>query len=300
MLKMRLMLATMALNEEEWLERLYRQHIEWEGVTELKWVFVESADRVYAETNPQLVTKTGLSVDRTSEILSDLHAHDWRVEYIQHGLCKHKDKAQGKCEARNRYLEYADEWQPDYLIVLDADEFWCKNHQANVLDWMRLDKHKTAFTVRHREIWHPPTLIHEPLFAKEVTGGFWDILYCRMWKWFPGIRYINNHNTPVMPNGFPLDKSLKNHVAYERYAGSNVMVPQYVHMGFAGNLEKRAAKNRYYEERGEKVDPKRSWYTESRKCFETWKPGDSLPRGARVVDYDGAIPEVFKEINDGN
>lgn len=290
---MRLLLATLCLNEMEWLPRLFRQHINWPNV-DLKWVFVEAADDVYAKTNPQLVSSRGLSVDGTTDYLVDLHLKNKGiVQYIPHGFSKNHDPAQGKCEARNRYLEIADEWKPDYIIVIDADEFWTYDHQSNVLEWMSADKNKLAFSAQHREIWYPPSVKDKPLFSYEVKGGFWDILYCRMWKWVDGMRYCGNHNTPSLPNGIPFDRRMKNHTVYEQYGRGRVWIPQYVHMGFASQLKNRQAKNRYYEARGEAVDPRRKWYTESRACFETWKPGDTLPRGAQVVPYDGPIPECF-------
>ena len=72
--------------------------------------------------------------------------------------------------------------------------------------------------------------------------------------------------------------------------------PQMIHMGFASKLETRAAKNRYYEERGEKVDRKRSWYCDSRKAFEVWRPHMALPKGAKVISYTGPTPECFQWI----
>lgn len=292
---MRLMLATLVLNEMEWLPRLYTQHINW-PVDDIKWVFVEAADQIYAKTNPTLVSQRGLSVDGTTDWLVDRCLDDNRIKYIPHGFSINRDKAQGKCEARNRYLEVADEWQPDYIIVIDADEFWCFNQQKSVLDWLMRDKHKLAFSAQHREIWHPPSVAHEPLFKYEVKGGFWDILYCRMWKWIEGMRYDGNHNTPSLPNGIPFDRRLKNHSIYTRFSNSSIDVPSYVHMGFASQVDKRRAKNEYYKARGESVDPKRSWYTESRDCFLTWKLGDVLPKNAQVVEYKGSIPECFQEI----
>lgn len=291
---MKLMLATLCLNEMEWLPRLYQQHINWADV-DLKWVFVESADQIYANTNPQLVSNRGLSVDGTTDWLVDTCLDDKRVKYIPHGFSSNHDKAQGKCEARNRYLEYADEWKPDYIIVIDADEFWCFDQQMNVLDWMQADRSKLAFSAHHTEIWHPPILKDEPLFKYEVKGGFWDILYCRMWKWISGMRYNGNHNTPSLSNGIPFDRRMKNHTTYAQLSKNKIKVPSYVHMGFASQKDKRIAKNEYYKARGESVDPRRSWYTESRDCFLTWKPGDSLPRGAQVIEYTGPVPEVFQD-----
>lgn len=284
----RIVICTIVLNETEWLAKLYEQHKDFPGM--VNWVFVEGADTEYARTNPALVSKHGLSVDGTTDYLVDLTLNDKRITYIPHGFSKHTDKAQGKCEARNRYLEVADKYKPDYLVVIDADEFWPKSCQNLLAEWLTESVNDWSFSFKHREIWHPPAISDEPLFKYEVKGGFWDILYCRAWRWFPNLRYMNNHNTPRTEK-ISLDRRMKNHETCK----SKYIAPYFVHMGFAGSLKMRKAKNEYYRNRGEAVDPKRSWYTDSRACFESWKPGERLPKGAQVVEYDGEIPECFLE-----
>lgn len=282
------MLATITLNEIEWLERFYIQHKDWVGL--VKWVFVEGADIYYAKANPHLVSSKGLSTDGSTEYLEELSRKDDRIVYIQHGFCQHENPAQGKCELRNRYLEVADKIKPTYIITADDDEFWSKANQIHCIEYMNKDKVKWAYSFRHREIWHPPSVSDEPLMKYEVVGGFWDILYCRGWRWIHGMRYVNNHNTPVTISGIPMDRSLKDH---RKRTLSNMVVPQFVHMGFASDPIFRKAKNSYYKERGEGITDHRKWYVESRDAFATWKPGDTLPRGAVVMPYTGEIPECF-------
>lgn len=290
---MRIMLCTLALNESEWIPKLYEQHKQWEGAEVVSWVFVEAADKVFAETNPDLVNKIGLSIDGTTNMLIDICGSDRRVRYLPHGFTSHEDKAQGKCQARNRYLEVADTVNPDYIVVVDADEFWPKDCQYELIQLLKRTKGKLGFSTNHKEIWHPPSVSKEPLFKYEVKGGFWDILYCRVWKYVKGMRYVRNHNTPVGTNGVSFERLMRNHQHIP--ADLQKELPYFVHMGFASNPENRRAKNEYYKARGEAVDDRRRWYTESRDCFNTWRPGDRLPRGAEVVPYTGIIPECFRE-----
>lgn len=286
---MKITLCTLVLNEMEWLEKLYTQHKDFPNLE--KWIFVEAADRMYQETNPHLVSDKGLSVDNTSIFLQELSVKDERITYIPHGLSCHSDKAQGKCEARDRYLEEMENIHPDYFLQLDADEFWPKEDQSRLEEWITSDPNKYSFSFRHREIWHPPSIKDEPLFQYEVVGGFWDILYCRVFKWMEGIRYVNNHNTPSLGNEL-LTTRLKDHRRYQWNSG--ITAPQFIHMGFAvSDIGKRIAKNNYYCQRGESVDNRRKWYTKSRECFATWKPNDILPNGAEVIAYNGPIPEIF-------
>ena len=288
---MRLCLCTLVLNEMQWLEKLYEQHKRWKGL--VKWIFVESADQVYAQTNPNMVSKEGLSIDGTTEFLEKLSKEDPRVVHIKHGICSSTDPAQGKCEARNRYLHEMESAYPDYFVVIDADEFYPWVMQARINEMLKNPGRDQLWAAcfKHREIWHPPIFQQfssgVARFSYEVTGGFWSIPYCRVWKWFPGLTYTN-HNTPSLCAGASLDR-------YLRRFDSDNNAPYFVHMGFASQLKTRAAKNRYYEERGEKVDRKRSWYCDSRKAFETWTPETVLPKGAKVTCYNGIIPECFPE-----
>lgn len=280
---MKIALCTLVLNEMEWLRQLYDQHKNWPDL--VKWVFVESADKAYAEANPTMVNSQGLSVDGTTEFLQELCRRDSRVVHIKHGFSTATDIAQGKCESRQQYLNELEDVKPDFFIVIDADEFYCSRDQLSVNRSLSINT-ESAFIFKHRDIWRPASIALEPLFRHEVTGGFWDIPYCRCWRWFPSLEYKSNHNTPEL-NGVGLDSKLK------RF-DHNPYAPAFIHMGFACNPEIRAAKNRYYVHRGEGKNDHRQWYVDSRKCFETWKPGDTLPRGAKVIIYTGPIPEVFQ------
>jgi hypothetical protein len=280
---MKLVLCTLVLNEMEWLHKLYEQHKNWPEM--VQWVFVESADVAYRDANPDMVSANGLSVDGTTEFLTELAAKDPRIIHIKHGFCSAKDKAQAKCEARDRYLEVMEHIRPNFYVVLDADEFYTYKCQADIT-YLLPRKLGNGFMFRHREIWHPPYSQEHgtPLFQYEAAGGFWDIPYCRAWRWYSDMKHVN-HNTPCHRN-VPLDKRLN------RMDGEDF--PYMVHMGFASQLKNRAAKNRYYEQRGEAVDSKRSWYCDSRRCFETWTPKTILPRGAHIQLYTGDIPECFR------
>lgn len=281
---MKVALCTLVLNEMEWLPKLYEQHKNWPDM--VRWVFVESADTMYTQANPDVVSADGLSTDGTTEFLEELANKDSRIIHIKHGFSYNDDPAQGKCESRNQYLRAIEPDAPDFFVVLDADEFYLKQGQINLNHFIPT-RTEWGHCFAHREIWYPPYLkaAGKNLFDLEVVGGFWSIPYCRVWKWFANLQY-NNHNTPSHSNGLPLDKRL---AQYTQYPTS----PYFVHMGFASNLENRAAKNRYYEIRGESVDRNRSWYCDSRRAFETWTPNTVLPKSAKVIKYRGEIPEVF-------
>lgn len=284
-------LCSLLINEEEWIEKNYNQHKDWPGLA--KWVFVHGADKVYGETNPERVTKDGLSIDKTGEILDSIAQRDPRVMVIHHGWMSHTDRAKCKVEGRNRYIEVAEEVKPSYLIIVDLDEFYTKQDQAKLTVLMDRFRSYQSFTFPRREIWRPPSCIAQPLFSQEVVGGFWAIPCCHWWRWSPGMHYDDCHNTPKNAQGRYLnDKMLPLHMGGARIQEE---VPQLIHMGFAARREDRLAKNAYYSARGERRDRLRRWYVDSRSCWEEWEPGDILPRDAQVIPYLGPVPECFRE-----
>lgn len=283
---MKIALVTLLLNEVEWLDLLWRQHRFWPGL--VRWVFVESADVEYHRANPDMVASTGLSVDGTTEYLTWLAVErPDLVTYVPHGFSSGQSPERGKCEARQRYFDVLEDVRPDFVIMLDADEMYARQDQANINDWMaQAGSEWDSFLFRKREIWRPPSIAHEPVPRWEAVRGFWNIPCCHWWRWVPSMHHRNCHNTPTLPCGRPVNRRM---LRLDDVPGA----PQMLHMGFASTAKTRAAKNKYYADRGESADPKRSWHVESRQAWETWRPGDALPRGARVIPYDGPIPEVF-------
>jgi len=278
-------LCTLCLNEMEWLPKLYQQHKGWPTME--RWVFVEAADAMYQQANPHMVSRSGLSVDGTTEFLEDLAKQDERVIHIPYGISRDSDPAQGKCAARQEYLNAIEDLAPNMFVALDADEFWTYQMQQEITEISEktLNSYQ-GVSVQYRNIWRPPTIQDQPLFESEIIGGFWSVWVCKIWRWGKGITYLGNHNSPrigmylLHRNLMRLDKKLR--------------TPQFVHMGFASSLpETRKAKNRYYVERGEGRTDHRGIYVASRAAYETWKPGDKLPNGDRIIMYSGPVPECF-------
>lgn len=285
---MSVVLATICINEMEFLSKLWEQHRNWPEM--VHWVFVESADRIYAECSPDMVTTQGLSTDGTSEFLRELAANHRNVTYVPLGFCEDTDLAKGKKVARQRCLDVVNQWEPEFFIHLDADEFYTFADQAKLLQVMRELQGFDSFVFPKREIWHPPMLADVPLFTYEAVGGFWGIPCCHWYRWQPGLTFNDCHNTPSRANGSPLNSNgIDVRDLVERFPD----MPQMIHMGYTANAITRRAKVRYYEERGEKDDPDRMWYIQSRAKWRHWTPGSKLPHKAEIVEYTGPIPEIF-------
>ena len=284
---MKILLATLCLNEMEHIPLLYRQHRGWPD--SVGWVFVEAADRVYAECNPTLVSKGGLSTDGTTEYLEGLDLEDDRVTHVRHGISTHPACLnQGKCAARQRYLDEAEHIEPDWVLVLDADEFYTTKDQHRITQTLRGELGRDGGVMfRQRHIWRPPSIADRPLFDLEVVGGYWTVPHCRAWRWSKGMRYQQNHNWPETRYGRLLNQDI---ARYNRTAGN----PECIHLGYASSIASRQAKHRYYVARGEGLDGRQS-YVDCRRAFEEWEPGGRLPHGAKVRKYDGVVPEVFRD-----
>lgn len=282
----RIMLATLCLNEMEWLPRSWDQHGDWPGV--VGWAFVEGADRAYAGASPHLTTKAGLSVDGTTAWLRD---HSWsrrgpNAAHFQLGFFG-DGGPEGKCGARNKYLELADAMKPDWIVVLDADEFYTKEDQARITRLLAQagDEPRTPILLRQRYPWRPDSIRYRAL-SDEVVGGYWDVPHLRIFPFYQGMRHTRSHNHPELEDG----GSLRNRMAKLDVVSGT---PQCVHMAFASGLQGRQAKHRYYVQRGEGTADGRQSYVECRAAWEAWKPGDVLPQGARVIPYAGPMPECF-------
>jgi hypothetical protein len=271
----RLLLATLCLNETEHLPALVRQHRDWPGLAE--WCFVEASDRVYAIANPRMVSDRGLSVDGTSEFLRSLAQSDDRVRYLPLGVVSHPDPAQGKCVARQAYLDAAEVVKPDYVWILDADEAYSRSEQLAVN--AALCRYG-GVALQQRHVWAPPGSGLAP-FRHEVVGGYWDVPHPRGWRWRRGQRYATNHNLPAGVRCEVLSRG---------------QAPACVHLGFASSLTTRRSKHLYYQARGEGRLDRRGPYVQSRAAWEVWREGDPLPFGARLVPWDESLtPEVFRE-----
>lgn len=279
---MRIALATLCLNEMEWLPKLIAQHRDWPGLA--GWVFVEAADRVYAAANPGDVTTDGLSTDGTTGFLSDVARLVPKVSHLRFGFTGGSDPSQGKIEARNAYCRALDEIDPDWLIVLDADEFYALQHQANITR-MLSDLAEIPVLLNQRHVWRPPSISARPLFKLEAVRGYWGVPHLRIWPWRRGSRYVDNHNYLMGPRGEDLRSKMMRLMS--------APIAECVHLGFASSARTRRSKHRYYVARGEGAGDGRQKYVECREAWETWTPGAKLPHRANVIPYEGPVPEAF-------
>lgn len=288
---MRVMLATIALNEIEWLPKLVEQHKDWPGLC--GWVFVEGADKRYAEVNPGMVTAEGLSVDGTTSFLSRTCSTE-NLIHVRGGISSGFARDQNKIPLRNRYLEEADRLRPDVIVQLDCDEFYTRKDQEaiNLMCGIHLQGYN-AIMLKQRHIWRPPVLANPSnLLSQEVVGGYWQVPHTRIWRWIPGMRHRRNHNWPETEGGY----LTRNMLRVDLMRGDH---PQCVHMGYASSIRSRSAKHSYYVARGEgqelgRVGRRRRMYLDCRSAWENWKPGETLPHGAEIIEYKGPVPEVFR------
>ena len=283
---MRVVLATIALNEAEFVERQLAQHLDWPGL--VGWVWVEGAAEHYGRAHPNAVTAEGLSVDCTTSMLIRAAGEDGRIRYVSHGWARGAEAAMGaqKAELRNAYCRVADGLDADVLIVVDADEFYAREDQERILDIMaEAGEDYDAFMFKQRHMWRPPALLGDES-QLEVVGGYWDVPHVRVWWYERGARY-QNHNHLALPGRRYNPQRL-----YRGRPGD----PECVHLGFARDPRHRLRTNAYYVARGEGREQgfNRSSYVTCRGAWATWLPGQTLPQGAQTLPYEAALPEVLR------
>lgn len=279
--QMKVALCSLVLNEEEFLSRNYDQHKDWPGL--ISWIFIEAADPLYATANPGMVETNGSSTDCTRTILEKLRNKDRRVVYDQFGWMKTNNPAQAKTQGRDQYLNYLEDTRPDFFVVIDADEFYTYTDQQRI-NGLVADTNFLSYRLRQRHLWRPPSLGENGRFEYEAIGGYWAVPHVRVFRWQSGLRYRYDHNYPQGKNYHPLQNL---------YEGTK-SDPECIHLGFTRERVNRVATNKYYQERGEGKGDGRDKYVSCRASWETWQPGETLPAGAKVVTYDGPVPECYK------
>lgn len=292
----RILLATICLNEMEWLPKLIEQHRDWPGA--VGWVFVEGTDAAYAKANPEMVNDRGLSVDGTTGYLRYFASLTSFLQHIPYGHVRGHSRDQGKAKLRDACIVAGRSLRPDYVIQLDADVFYTRDAQRHVCECLvNSDPESLGMCFRSREIWRPPSQSGQPLFALEATDGLWGTAHCHCWRYVPYMEYKRSHVWPQLCTLSFLGKTKEGMLMSEKMErwDQRLDSPEYVHLGWASYKATREAKTRYYEARGEKLDPSRNKWMECREAWSAWKPGDVLPHGARVVPYTGPIPECFAE-----
>lgn len=270
---MKVCFGTILLNESQYLELSFRQHLPYCD----RWVLVEGADRLYPK---ERVTKDGLSTDNSAEIIRSFQgaagACYGKVQLIQHGWAKNKQ------ELRNRYAELADDY--DALVVIDVDEFLSEGSMAFLLGALGTMKKPGAVRLPHVHLWKD----HEHI----ITGGYWDVPHDRAYRWARGARYVRDHNHPQIKGRLLRQLGLHDRQRQLYYPQSQPASlkhdePFWLHFGNCKAPDAIKDKNEYYVSRGEAttrpktVASRAAWF------------GD-LPDYCRVHNWCGPFPEVFK------
>ena len=264
---MKIALASIFLNEAQYLEASIRQHI---GYCD-KWVLVEGADRRYPTRS---VSPNGLSTDGSSDLATRLAEENVKIIYIKHGW------AADKCELRNRYAERLHDYE--IVIVVDIDEFLTYRSMELLLSQLKRLRGVGVVRIPHIHLWKDANHL--------ITGGYWDVPHDRAYRWCKGAIYSDNHNHPYVGSVLLRDMSTRcyNRRLCPAQGGVTHQEPFFLHYG---NCKPPAAiedKNKYYISRGEDVT--RPNTTRSRAAWFA----EQTPSFLRVNRWVGPIPEVFR------
>jgi glycosyltransferase involved in cell wall biosynthesis len=264
---MNISVGMIVLNEEEFIEKNLKQHYQWSGLNVHQIIIVEGAVKLFPTRN---ITSDGLSTDKTAQIIQDFPDPENKITFVQ-GYWQ--DKSHQRNEYAKRILDTT-----DYLLVIDADEFYSKTQQKNILYFLENNRcgwHSILFPQIH--LWKS--------FNKQVVGGYWAVPHLRLYKWQPNFHYEQNHNEIIGLDGHNYN------VRDSGFIDTNEI--HCIHFGFARSEKFVRDKQDFYYNRGEKTT--RPMYSDCREIWFNWKPGDLLPHDAKVIPYKGEIPEVFED-----
>jgi len=267
--------GTIFLNEKKFIGLNLLQHYELCD----SWVLVEGACKGYPTRK---VTSNGLSLDNSSAFIRLFPDPLFKIKFIQHGWtsCSGED---AKSELRNRYLENC---TTDYLLVVDADEFYLTKDFMAAMNKIHTGGHH-ALTLPQIHFWKNS--------KQFITGEYYDVSHIRLHRNTPGMRYIKNHNFPEI-----FDK-YTHEISHQKVArvikevangGYTYDTPACFHMGFAKDYDDMKDKSDYYINRGEAVTRKVT--TESRAAWFT----ENIPEKCILRPWEGEIPAALSLLED--
>lgn len=230
----KIVLCTIAINESDFAVRNIAQHADWPG--RLAHIWVEGADVLYP-----LANDAGLSIDGMSTVLQNSPC----IEYRPIGWFEHDIPNQSKCFARQIYVDASHKYEPDWIAVIDADEFYDEQSQHLISKYLEsIPPQINAVRVPQTHLWKPPGYKGLPL---RVRGQYWDGGHVRFFRYKRGMTYLPettppNHNWPTYPDGL---SAIVHRLSY--------FLPDCFHFGFAPrNIEYYIADLKYYIARGER------------------------------------------------
>lgn len=268
----KVIICMIAINEEQFIEANLKHIYDWDCCHEI--IIVEGAVEKYPSQNINL---DGSSKDRTVEIIKNFPDPQNKIKLIQ-GKWKNKEEQRS---------QYATRVTGDYMFVIDVDEFYTKKDleilKQEMIDNPNVLQFRFARPLGIVHFWHG--------LERRVVGGYWDVPHQRIYKYIKGMKYIDNHNHPTLP--LPDGRRMDQIKDVGTFIETKVIC---YHLGFARNFQQVRDKQNFYYNRGEKET--RPMYSECREAWFSWKPGMALPHGARVIPYNGPMPEVFEEYAD--
>lgn len=259
------------LNESKFLERCVENHYEMIS----KWCFVEGTCLGYPTKK---VNINGFSKDLSSLVLQLFPDPEDKLRYIAHGWTENEGE-DAKSELRNRYLKGA---TGDVLVVIDIDEFYPK----------KAFNHAVAKILEGYDGVIVPQIHFWKSLKSFIVGGYYDISHMRFFKMHKGLKYIQNHNFPEIPDGTRLDK--KRCFKFAREISSKnkytmVFGVYCYHMGFAKDADDMRDKTDYYINRGERIT--RPDTTRSRAAWFT----DELPENCKILPFNQPLYGVLAQ-----
>lgn len=269
----KLTMGTILLNETKFIGLNLLQH--YEMCT--SWVLVEGACKGYP---PRKVSNEGLSLDNCAIQIRLFPDPAGKLVYLQHGWTRATGE-DAKSELRNRYIRGCN---TDLLLVVDADEFYLKEHLEAAIH--KFDESSiSAVTMPQVHLWKST--------QQFITGEYYDISHTRLYRTVRGMTYRQNHNFPEASGKFIHNTGQFKYsrtISQQENGRYGVLEPCCFHMGFAKDYDDMRDKSDYYINRGEAQT--RQSTTRSRAAWFD----DQLPEKCLVRPWGGQMPAVLNHI----
>lgn len=243
-------------NEQEFIEDNLLQH----GKALDRIMVIDGCDVRNAK---EYISKTGLSTDKTKEVVVKLMERNKKIEWYERPFASKEDKA-------NFYITKIDNGA--MFIRIDADEYYTFENLAYLRNLAYARPEIEGITYPIFNFWKR--------IDRVATGGLFDVRHGKCFRYHSGASFKIDHVRLCHADG-------RLYLSDPRTSFETRDVVCY-HMGFTRkDIARYKANLSHYKERGE--DKTRPHYMECREAFLT----DKIPAGYVIKEYSGGYPEIF-------
>lgn len=261
-------IVTIVLNEQEYIGASLTSMLKQRGVEKI--AVVEGCVNLYGTENPELVNRSGLSIDNTKrEILKIIKKdNEGKIIYDRYGW------ARDKSELRNRCLELLGS-EMDYILVVDGDEVWKEEDFDKLIEFVSKNPDYSTIWFPTYHFWKKPDIL--------AVDSQWDNYLFRFFKYEDKTLHWENHASPVVNTSeIPVNKLGKEKILNDVH---------FYHYGAMKESRNILGKLKFYKARDKVLTVKDTWSKWKQGGETQWTHG-----GGTVKKFTGKHPVEVKNI----